>query len=119
LVTHIARVDSTGLWVRQPNGLVLPLTDMSEGFRATLAMVVELIRYLVEVHGHEGIITPVDGCIVVSYSGIELIDEIDTHLHPEWQRTMGLWLKGIFPKIQFIVSTHSAMICQAADKDGI
>ena len=113
------RVDSAGLWVRQPNDLVLPLTDMSEGYRAALAMLVDLIRHLVEVHGDEGIVAPINGRIVVPYSGVVLIDEIDAHLHPEWQRTMGFWLKRIFPKIQFIVSTHSAMICQAADTDGI
>jgi hypothetical protein len=47
--------------------------------------------------------------------GVVLIDEIDVHLHPAWQRQIGLFLRQHFPKIQFIVTTHSPLICQAAD----
>lgn len=48
-----------------------------------------------------------------------MIDEIDAHLHPEWQREIGFWLKNHFPKIQFLVTTHSPIICQAADENGL
>src|SRR5712671_2638426 len=47
--------------------------------------------------------------------GVVLIDEVDAHLHPTWQRRIGLWLREHFPKMQFIVTTHSPLICQAAD----
>ena len=46
--------------------------------------------------------------------GVVLIDEVDAHLHPTWQRRIGLWFREHFPKLQFIVSTHSPLICQAA-----
>ena len=52
-------------------------------------------------------------------SGVVLIDEIDAHLHPEWQREIGFWLKRHFPNIQFIVTSHSPLICQAADPNGL
>jgi predicted ATPase len=52
-------------------------------------------------------------------SGVELIDEVDAHLHPEWQREVGFWLKRHFPKIQFLVTTHSPSICQAAAPNGL
>ncbi len=48
-----------------------------------------------------------------------LIDEIDVHLHVSWQQQVGFWLKSRFPKIQFIVTTHSPFICQAADPNGL
>jgi predicted ATP-binding protein involved in virulence len=48
-----------------------------------------------------------------------LIDEIDAHLHPEWQREIGFWLKRHFPKVQFLVTTHSPIILQAADPNGL
>ena len=48
-----------------------------------------------------------------------LIDEIDAHLHPAWQREIGFWLKRHFPNIQFLVTTHSPIICQAADQNGL
>ena len=50
---------------------------------------------------------------------VVLIDEIDAHLHPEWQREIGFWLKRHFPNIQFIVTSHSPLICQAADPNGL
>lgn len=50
---------------------------------------------------------------------VVLIDEVDAHLHSEWQREIGFWLKRHFPKIQFLVTTHSPLICQAADGNGL
>lgn len=52
-----------------------------------------------------------DGCI--------LIDEIEEHLHPSWQAKLVKALKEIFPKCQFIVSTHSPGILQSVEKDEI
>ena len=42
--------------------------------------------------------------------GIVLIDEIDIHLHPTWQRQILSQLRRTFPKIQFIVTTHSPLV---------
>jgi energy-coupling factor transporter ATP-binding protein EcfA2 len=114
----IDRVDSDGLWLRQLNGVTLPLIDMSEGYRAALAMVIDILRHLVEVYGVAELVSA-DGPTQVSHPGVVLIDEVDAHLHPEWQRKIGFWFKKIFPNIQFIVTTHSPMICQAADNDSI
>jgi hypothetical protein len=46
--------------------------------------------------------------------GVVLIDEVDAHLHPTWQRQIGKSLRTLFPRIQFIVTTHSALVCQGA-----
>ncbi len=116
---RVRSVDSAGLWLEQANGTVLNLSDMSEGYRAALAMLVDLVRHLVQVHGSDGLLERVNGARVVPYSGVVLIDEVDAHLHPEWQRRIGFWFKQKFPNMQFIVTTHSAMICQAADENGI
>lgn len=43
-----------------------------------------------------------------------MIDEVDAHLHPTWQQHIGFWLTKRFPEMQFIVTTHSPLICQAA-----
>jgi len=51
----------------------------------------------------------------VDVPGVVLIDEVDAHLHPTWQRRVGLWFREHFPKMQFIVTTHSPLVCQAAD----
>ena len=53
------------------------------------------------------------------HSGVVLVDEIDAHLHPTWQRRIGYWLTKHFPKLQFLVTTHSPLICQAAEHGSI
>ena len=47
------------------------------------------------------------------------IDELDTHLHPTWQREISFWLKERFPRLQFIVATHTPFVPQAADEGGL
>lgn len=116
---RIERVDSEGLWLRDASNIVLPLADMSEGYRAALALLVDIVRHMVDVFGPDNLVQEVQGHQVVPHSGVVLIDEIDSHLHPEWQRQIGFWFKERFPKIQFIVTTHSPMICQAADENMI
>lgn len=116
---RVEKVDSEGLWLADSNQTVLPLADMSEGYRAAVAMLVDILRHLVDVYGHERLVENTDEGLVSPHSGIVLIDEADSHLHPEWQRHIGFWLKKRFPQIQFIVTTHSALICPAADENGI
>lgn len=50
----------------------------------------------------------------LSTSGIILIDEVDLHLHPQWQRTILKSLHSIFPNVQFIVTTHSPSVILGA-----
>ncbi len=112
----VDRVDSSGLWLKHPDGNSLDLHDMSDGFRSAAALVMDLLRHLVDAYGVEKLID--DGGII-NHAGVVLIDEIDAHLHPEWQREIGGWFKRLFPKIQFIVTTHSPLICQEADEGSI
>ena len=116
---RVDRVNSEGLWLRDMAGVSLRLADMSEGYRAALAMLVDILRHMIDVYGHHNFTESVDGHLAVRYPGVVLVDEIDSHLHPEWQRLIGFWLKERFPNVQFIVTTHSPIICQAADQDGI
>lgn len=116
----VDRVDSDGLWLKDRNGVEISWASMSDGYRSALALVADILRHLINAYGHENLITTtLDGNIEVNRSGVVLIDEIDAHLHPEWQREIGFWLKRHFPKIQFIVTTHSPIICQAADPGGL
>lgn len=50
---------------------------------------------------------------------IILIDEIDVHLHPKWQRIIVPALEDLFPKCQFIATTHSPFVIQATDRNAI
>ena len=53
------------------------------------------------------------------FDGVVLIDEIDLHLHPNWQSKLIEALKRIFPQIQFIVTTHSPSVLQSLEVDEI
>lgn len=116
----VDRVDSDGLWLKDRNGLQLAWADMSDGYRAALALLADIVRHLINAYGSEGLTDRgPDGKLRIVKSGVVMIDEIDAHLHPEWQREIGFWLKRHFPNIQFLVTTHSPIICQAADENGL
>ncbi len=117
---EIDRVDSDGLWLKDRNGVQLAWSEMSDGYRAALALLSDILRHLINAYGVQGLTARgADGKLYIVRSGVVLIDEIDAHLHPEWQREIGFWLKRHFPKIQFLVTTHSPIICQAADPNGL
>lgn len=117
---RIDRIDSDGLWLVDRNGVQLAWSEMSDGYRAALALLTDIIRHLMNAYGVEGLTArDTQGRLFIQRSGVVLIDEVDAHLHPEWQRTIGFWLKRHFPNIQFLVTTHSPIICQAADPNGL
>lgn len=116
----VDRIDSDGLWLKDRTGLSLAWREMSDGYRAALALLADILRHLIKEFGVEGLVeADADGKLAVKRSGVVLIDEIDAHLHPEWQRVIGFWLKRHFPRMQFLVTSHSPLICQAADPNGI
>ncbi|KAB8143751.1 AAA family ATPase [Chloroflexia bacterium SDU3-3] len=117
---RIDRVDSDGLWLEDRHGIQVVWEDMSDGYRAMLALLTDILRHLIDTYGTQGLFAhDSEGNVIINRSGVVLIDEIDAHLHPEWQREIGFWLKQRFPHIQFLVSTHSPIICQAADPNGL
>jgi energy-coupling factor transporter ATP-binding protein EcfA2 len=116
----VDRVDSDGLWLADRNGVQLAWSEMSDGYRAALALMTDIVRHLINAYGVVGLTDKdASGRLFIKRSGVVLIDEIDAHLHPEWQREIGFWLKRHFPNIQFLVTTHSPIICQAADPNGL
>lgn len=83
------------------------LKDLGYGYQATMAWVVDLAKKLFE--RYASLDNPLTGAAIV------LVDEIDLHLHPDWQRQVISHLSGIFPNVQFIVTAHSPLIVQSAD----
>jgi predicted ATP-binding protein involved in virulence len=95
------------LMVQTPTGQRLPSNLLSDGVRNMLGMVAD-IAY------RAAILNPqLEEDVVKSTPGIILIDEIDLHLHPNWQRTVVDDLRRTFPQIQFFASTHSPFIIQS------
>ncbi len=96
------------------SGCEVPVQELSDGYRSVLSMTFDLIRQLAREYGNEKLFAPGEPTRIV-VPGVVLIDEVDAHLHPTWQRRVGLWFREHFPKIQFIVTTHSPLVCQAAE----
>ena len=116
----VDRVDSDGLWLKDRTGVQLAWGEMSDGYRAALALLADILRHLINAYGIDDLAERgPDSKVYIKRSGVVLIDEVDAHLHPAWQREIGFWLKEHFPYIQFLVTTHSPLICQAADQNGL
>lgn len=115
------RVSSEGLWV-SPAGdpdREYPLREMSDGFRTVASLVLDIVKQLQNSYGTLDSGKDDTGRPVVRMPGIVIIDEVDAHMHVTWQRRIGDWLRTHFPRIQFIVTSHSPYICQAADPGGL
>jgi predicted ATPase len=109
---QLKQVSSRGVEFEDANGFSVAVEELSDGYRSILSMTFELIRQILQVYSEDRIFDSKYETIVVP--GIVMIDEIDAHLHPTWQKKIGFWLTRHFPNIQFIVTTHSPLICQAA-----
>lgn len=111
---RLETISSDGVEFLDGNGCQVWIEDMSDGYRSVLSMTLELIRQIAIVYGSESVFDPNDPSRILP-PGVVLIDEVDVHLHPTWQRQIGLWFRQHFPNMQFIVTTHSPLVCQAAN----
>jgi predicted ATP-binding protein involved in virulence len=83
----------------EKNGKRLTVNQLSDGEKCVIAMVSDLARRMAI--ANPTLENPLEG------QGIILIDEIDLHLHPTWQRMIVPKLVEVFPNCQFVLSTHS------------
>jgi predicted ATP-binding protein involved in virulence len=89
----------------------LIINQLSDGEKCLLAMVSDLARRLAI--ANPGLADPLQG------EGIVLIDEIELHFHPQWQRGILPTLASTFPNCQFIVSTHSPQIISDVQPEAV
>ena len=98
--------EGNGVRFRTQTGTV-PLSALSLGYQTTLTWVTDLALRLYERFPTSS--NP------LSEPGIVLIDNIELHLHPLWQRHMMEDLSRCFPKMQFVATAHSPLVVQAAE----
>lgn len=89
----------------------LDIDQLSDGQRVFLCLIGDITRRLLTLNP--------DSKNPLQSSGIILIDEIELHLHPEWQQKILIKLQELFPEIQFIVTTHSPQVLSTIDKKHI
>lgn len=83
-------------------GHTLNVSQLSQGERTLMALVGDIARRLAMMN--PGLENPLKG------AGVIMIDEVDLHLHPQWQRTLIHQLTETFPNCQFILTTHSPLV---------
>ena len=91
----------------------LKVDQLSDGQRNMIAMVADIAYRCVRLNPHLAINAPSETV------GVVLIDEVDLHLHPQWQQVILPGLRHAFPKVQFIVTTHSPQVLSTVDDRSI
>lgn len=94
--------------VRFESGQVATWQELSDGFHVYLSLVADIARRAVILNEQDG------GDAPSLVEGVVLIDEIDLHLHPRWQRIVLDGLRKIFPRLQFVATTHSPQVLSSA-----
>lgn len=85
----------------------IPFHLLSDGYRNMIGMVADIAYRMATLNPQ------LEANVIKQTEGIVLIDEIDLHLHPKWQREVVGRLLNTFPKVQFVASSHSPFIIQS------
>ena len=88
------------------HGVKLNVSQLSQGEKSMMALVGDIARRLAMMN--QSLANPLQG------DGIVLIDEVDLHLHPKWQRNLVRQLSETFPNCQFVLTTHSPLVISDA-----
>lgn len=89
----------------------IPLNQLSDGYKGMISLVADIAYRMATLNPQLGTEVLIKG------DGVVLIDEVDLHLHPAWQQKVIDNLMDIFPKVQFIVSTHAPAIISSVKTD--
>lgn len=104
-------VTSEGRILFDMGGRKVPTLAMSDGYRSVLALTGDLVWRLMQAFPQSD--------HPLHEEGVVLIDELDIHLHPLWQRHIAGWLRERFPNLQFFVATHSPFVAAGAGEDAL
>lgn len=93
--------------VNDEKSQIVPFSMLSDGYRNMIGMVADIAYRMATLNPQ------LEADVIKQTEGIVLIDEIDLHLHPKWQREVVGRLLKTFPKVQFVASSHSPFIIQS------
>lgn len=129
-VSLTTQVDSQKRPLFRWEGILLPFNALSDGFRAFIGWVWDLLLQLARVQSAPDVQTQAgslgiavhkdrDKKRLTDVTGVVIVDEIDLFLHPQWQRVVVEQIGGAFPKLQFLFSTHSALVAGTLESENI
>ena len=91
----------------------IPLSQLSDGYKSTISLIADIAYRM-------SILNPQLGIDVINKTdGVILIDEVDLHLHPAWQHRVLGDLREIFPRVQFVVTTHAPAVVSSAKSENL
>ena len=91
----------------------LKVDQLSDGIKNMLAMVADIAYRCALLNAHLG------ADAALKSEGLVMIDEVDMHLHPQWQQTVVSGLAKAFPNIQFVITTHSPQVLSTVSAERI
>ncbi|WP_437837468.1 AAA family ATPase [Sorangium sp. So ce1153] len=100
-------VSAKGVDVEGPTLGRVPLGALSDGYRTTMGWILDMVARWVEEAKRRNI--RVDADFHEKMTGVVVVDEIDLHLHPRWQRDVISMVRGHFPRMSFVVTTHNPL----------
>jgi small GTP-binding protein len=103
--------NSIDLYFNTADGKI-PLSDLSDGYQTMVSWYMDLIYRVIRASDN---MLPED--IPLQTCGLLILDEIDLHLHPVWQRHLRDSIKYYLPNFQIIATTHSPLTAQLAEQD--
>lgn len=91
----------------------MPMSVLSDGYRCTISLIADIAYRMATLNPQllEHVLTETEGIV--------LVDEIDLHLHPAWQKRIIRDLTDIFPKVQFIVTTHAPEVINSVRRESV
>jgi nucleoside phosphorylase/energy-coupling factor transporter ATP-binding protein EcfA2 len=106
----------------------VPLSALSDGYLTTAGWVLDMVAHWIEEARREEL--AIDDTFNERMTGVALVDEIDLHLHPRWQREILKTIRELFPNMSFVVTTHNPLtllgaqpgeiqILRRDEKDGV
>lgn len=116
---QLVEVTRKGPVFEDASGLRHGMEALSDGYQSAVGLTLEILRQLWASHPIDSILESDGDRVVVAVPGIVLIDEVDAHLHPTWQQRIGFFFTRHFPHFQFLVTTHSPLVCRAAEHGSI
>lgn len=91
----------------------LPFDQLSDGYKGTISLIADIAYRMATLNPQ------LKQDVLRKTPGIVLVDEVDLHLHPAWQKRILKDFTFIFPKVQFIVTTHAASVINSVKKESL
>ena len=100
-----------GEYLFRHRGVVVPFGALSDGYKAYLGWISDLLYHLT--------MGAPSGAKLVDTKGVVLVDEIDLHIHPAWQRTIIPTIAETLPNLQFVFTTHSPLVVGTLQRENL